>query len=108
MQTSKMQPSSRATLWILGGIVLILLTFLVLLQSSNLWKTFSVDSAGDTLALYSLLSLNFVAFIIFAFIFIRSLLKLLRERRALQLGSKIKTRLLIYFVAVSILPIIAM
>ncbi|MGI9056214.1 MAG: ATP-binding protein, partial [Pyrinomonadaceae bacterium] len=33
---------------------------------------------------------------------------LTRERRALQLGSKIKIRLLIYFCAVSLLPLIAM
>jgi len=31
-----------------------------------------------------------------------------RERRELQLGSKIKTRLLFYFIAISFLPIIAM
>jgi len=36
------------------------------------------------------------------------LLKLSRERRALELGSKIKTRLLIFFIAGSLLPIIAM
>ena len=98
----------RTPPWLLGGLVFILLTFLILLQSSNLWKTLSVESASDTLLLYALSSLNFFAFVIFGFIFIRSLLKLLRERRALQLGSKIKTRLLMYFFAVSLLPIIAM
>ncbi|MBA2440192.1 MAG: hypothetical protein H0V50_05905, partial [Thermoleophilaceae bacterium] len=98
----------RTPPWILGSIVLTLLTTLVVLQSSNLWKSFSIETASDTLTLYGLLSLNFIAFIIFASIFIRSILKLVRERRALALGSRIKTRLLIYFVAVSILPIIAM
>ena len=94
--------------WLLGVLVLTLLTILVLLQSSNLWKSFSVETASDTILLYALSSLNFFAFVIFAFIFIRSLLKLRRERRALQLGSKIKTRLLLYFFAISLLPIIAM
>ena len=94
--------------WLLGGLVLILLTLLVLLQSSNLWKSLVVDSASDRLLLYALSSLNFFAFVIFGFIFIRSLLKLRRERRDLALGSKIKIRLLQYFFAISLLPIIAM
>ncbi len=100
--------ADRKPPWFLGGFVLLLLTFLIILQSSNLWKNLAVDSAGDTLLLYGLSSLNFIAFVIFAFILIRSLLKLSQERRALQLGSKIKTRLLVYFAAISILPLIAM
>lgn len=99
---------SRISPWILGGFVLVLLTVLILLQTSNLWKDLSVETASDTLLLYALISLNFVAFIIFGFIFLRSIVKLNRERRALQLGSKIKTKLLIYFAAISLLPIVAM
>lgn len=98
----------RSFPYVLGAIVLLLLTLLILLQSSNLWKNLSVESASDTLLLYALSSLNFVAFVVFGFIFIRNILKLTRERRALALGSKIKTRLLIYFCAVSLLPLIAM
>jgi two-component system, NtrC family, nitrogen regulation sensor histidine kinase NtrY len=101
-------PKRRSPPWILGGLVFFLLTGLVLLQTSNLWKELEVSTANDTLALYALSSLNFIAFVIFAFIFVRSLVKLRRERRALAIGSKIKTRLLIYFFAVSLLPIIAM
>jgi nitrogen fixation/metabolism regulation signal transduction histidine kinase len=94
--------------WLLGGLVLVLFTFLVLLQTSNYWKDIAVDSVGDTLLLYALSSLNFFAFVILGFIFVRSLLKLRRERRDLALGSKLKSRLLQYFFAISLLPIIAM
>ncbi|MEP6847630.1 MAG: ATP-binding protein [Acidobacteriota bacterium] len=94
--------------WIMGVVVLILFGLLIMLQSSNLWKTFSVETASDTILLYGLSSLNFIAFIIFGFIFLRNLIKLTRERKTLALGAKIKTRLLAYFVAISILPIIAM
>lgn len=107
-QSPQKQARRRRFPWILGGIVLLLFTLLVLLQSSNLWKTLSVTSATDTVLLYALSSLNFVAFVIFAFILVRSLLKLRQERKALQLGSKIKTRLLVYFFAISLLPLIAM
>src|SRR5688500_9196709 len=99
---------SRITHCILGFFVLVLLTVLVLLQTSNLLRDFTVDTASDTLLLYALSSLNFIAFVIFGFIFLRSLTKLMRERRTLELGSKIKTRLLLYFAAISILPIVAM
>ncbi len=100
--------SKRRTPWFLGAFVFFLLLLLVLLQSSNLWKELEVQSASDTLLLYALSSLNFFAFIIFGFIFIRSLVKLMRERRAFQLGSKIKTKLLMYFFAISLMPIMAM
>ena len=98
----------RTPLWFLGGIVIVLLTILVLLQSSNLWKNLSVETASDTVLLYGLSSLNFFALIIFGFIFFRNLLRLIRDRRASILGSKIKTRLLIYFFGISLLPLIAM
>lgn len=84
------------------------LAVLVILQSTSLWKEFAIRSSSDLLLLYALSSLNFIAFIIFAFIFGRSIVKLVRERRTFELGAKIKTRLLIYFFAVSLLPIIAM
>ncbi len=109
MSSNNPQNKKRlAPIWLLGLIVLALLTFLILLQTSNLWKSLSVETASDTLTLYALSTLNFIAFVIFAFIFIRNIVKLARERRSFQLGAKIKTRLLIYFAAVSILPIIAM
>jgi PAS domain S-box-containing protein len=45
---------------------------------------------------------------VFSFILLRSLLRLRRERRERQPGSRIQTRLLIYFVGLSLLPITAM
>lgn len=98
----------RSPPWIIGGLVIVLLALLVYLQSSDFWRWFSDESVSSRLLLYALSSLNFIAFIIFAFILLRSLLKLMRERRTYQIGAKIKTRLLIYFIGLSILPIIAM
>ncbi|HZE68193.1 MAG TPA: ATP-binding protein [Pyrinomonadaceae bacterium] len=97
----------RMLLWTLGLTVLLLLAIIVS-QQLWLWTVIPSDSASDTLLLYALSTLNFVAFVVFSFIFIRNLLKLRRERRERELGSKIKTRLLVYFVAISFLPIIAM
>ena len=94
--------------WVLGLLVLVTFTVLTMLQISNEWKRFSVDTASDTILLYALSSLNFIALIVFGFIFLRSIVKLMRERRALKLGSKLKTKLLVYFAAISLLPIFAM
>src|SRR5882724_9176628 len=94
-------------LWALGLTVLLLLGIIVS-QQLWLWTVIRPDNASDTLGLYALSTLNFVAFVVFAFIFVRNLLKLRRERRERQLGSKIKTRLLVYFISISFLPITAM
>jgi PAS domain S-box-containing protein len=106
-RAGKLTRRRRILLWGLGIMVLLLLSIIVS-QQLWLWTVLPPDTASDTLLLYALSTLNFVAFVVFSFIFVRNLLKLRRERRELQLGSKIKTRLLVYFIAISFLPIIAM
>ena len=97
----------RILLWVLGGTVLLLLANIVS-QQLWLWTVVRPDTASDALTLYALSTLNFVAFVVFLFIFVRNLLKLRRERKERQLGSKVKTRLLVYFISISFLPITAM
>lgn len=94
--------------WLLAGIVLILLAIIVAQQLFNFATVLPSETGSDTLLLYALSSLNFAAFIVFSFILLRSLLRLRRERRERQPGSKIQTRLLIYFIGLSLLPITAM
>jgi len=108
MSQNEQPKRKRKVPWVLGLIVLSLLVLLVMLQASNLWKSFTVETASDTLLLYGLSSLNFAALVVFGFIFLRSVVKLIRERRSLQLGAKLKTRLLLYFALISLMPIFAM
>ncbi len=98
----------RKTAWLLGTLTVTLFALLIILQSTNLWKNLAIESSSDLLLLYALSSLNFIALVIFGFIFLRSIVKLVRERRTFELGAQIKTRLLIYFFIVSLLPIFAM
>ena len=98
----------RVALWLLIGIVAILLAIIVAQQLFNLGAVVPPETGSDTLLLYALSSLNFAAFIVFSFILLRNLLKLRRERRERQLGSRIQTRLLVYFIGLSLLPITAM
>jgi len=97
----------RVLLWVLGGTVLLLLAIIVS-QQLWLWTVVRPETPADALVLYALSTLNFVAFVVFLFIFVRNLLKLRRERKERQLGSKVKTRLLVYFISISFLPITAM
>src|SRR6185312_16603364 len=106
-RTPKLTRRRRILLWTLGMTVLLLLSIIVS-QQLWLWTVIPPDTASDAIVLYALSTLNFVAFVVFSFIFVRNILKLRRERRERQLGSKIKTRLLVYFIAISFLPIIAM
>ena len=94
--------------WLLAGTVLMLLAIIVAQQLFNFATVLPPETGSDTLLLYALSSLNFAAFIVFSFILLRSLLRLRRERRERQPGSKIQTRLLIYFIGLSLLPITAM
>lgn len=85
-----------------------MLALIVAQQLFNFAAVLPPETGSDTLLLYALSSLNFAAFIVFSFILLRSLLRLRRERRERQPGSKIQTRLLIYFIGLSLLPITAM
>ena len=110
-QTNHERPtrSRRRTVpWLLAVIVALLLAIIVAQQLFNLGTVVPPETGSDTLLLYALSSLNFAAFIVFSFILLRNLLKLRRERRERQLGSKIQTRLLVYFIGLSLLPITAM
>src|ERR1044071_8557313 len=96
------------TPWLLGASVLMMLALIASQQLFNVSAVLPPETASDTLLLYALSSLNFAAFMVFSFILLRSLLRLRRERREREPGSRIQTRLLIYFIGLSLLPITAM
>ncbi|HEV8135869.1 MAG TPA: ATP-binding protein [Pyrinomonadaceae bacterium] len=97
----------RLLLWALGITVALLLSIIVS-QQLWLWTVVTPDTPSDAILLYALSTLNFVGFVVFSFIFVRNILKLRRERAERQLGSKLRTRLLVYFISISFLPITAM
>lgn len=101
-------PRGRAARWILAGIVFFLLVLIVAQQLFNLGAVLPPETGSDTLLLYALSSLNFAAFVVFSFILLRNLLRLRRERHDRRPGAKIQTRLLAYFIGLSLLPIAAM
>jgi PAS domain S-box-containing protein len=72
----------------------------------NLAPFVTPDTAAETLLLYALSTLNFLAFVTLLFVLLRNVLKLVRERRAAMLGSKFKSRLVSYAIGLSLLPVL--
>jgi len=63
------------------------------------------SSPGQTLLLLSLSAVIFLAFVIFALILLRILLKLYVERRQQRLGAKFKTTMVVAFLGLSLVPV---
>src|SRR5262249_24826139 len=51
-------------------------------------------------------TINFLAFVVLLMILIRNIIKLRRERLERKLGARFKTRIVIFFIALSTLPVI--
>ena len=97
----------RLTKVIILSIVLLLLMLSLIAQGGfNLTPFVTPDTAAETLLLYALSTLNFLAFVTLLFVLLRNVLKLVRERRAARLGSKFKSRLVSYAIGLSLLPVL--
>jgi two-component system, NtrC family, nitrogen regulation sensor histidine kinase NtrY len=84
----------RATkIIIIASVVLLLMLSLIAQGGFNLRPFLSPETAGETLLLYALSTLNFFAFITLLFVLLRNIIKLERERRAGIAGSRFKARL---------------
>ena len=64
------------------------------------------DSASEAVILYALSTINFLAFVLLLMVLVRNIIKLRQERRQMKLGAKFKTRLVTYFISLSLLPVI--
>lgn len=91
--------------------ILVVSVVLVLLSAAwftrgefSLRSLLGLDSPDDSLALIALSAINFVALVTIAFVLVRHLLKLVRERREGRLGSQFKTRMVAGSVALTLLP----
>ena len=98
-------PKMRSASIIGASVVVVVLIVSVFgLTSLNL----SFISPGDsvqTILLFVLSTIIFLGLVIFGFILFRSLLKLYLDRRAKQLGSKFKTKLVCGALGLSVLPV---
>ncbi len=93
---------------IIASLVLLLMLSLIAQGGFNLSPFVSPETAGETLLLYALSTLNFFAFIALLFVLLRNIIKLERERRAGVAGSRFKARLVFYTIGLSLLPVVLM
>ena len=61
---------------------------------------------SDILWLYTLSAINFLAFVVFLMVLGRNVLKLMRERSTNQIGARFKIQLVLFSIAISLLPLI--
>jgi two-component system, NtrC family, nitrogen regulation sensor histidine kinase NtrY len=105
--TNRHEPSRRRMTVIILSIVVLLLMLSLIAQSGFNLKPFVMpDTAAETLLLYALSTLNFLAFVTVLFVLLRNVIKLVREQRASRIGSKFKARLVSYAIGLSLLPVL--
>src|SRR5581483_9492795 len=95
----------RLRIVIVLSLITIGLATIIMFQSSfrnNLAPT----ASGDILWLYTLSVINFLAFAVFFMVLGRNVLKLMRERASNQVGARFKTQLVLFSIAISLLPLI--
>ncbi len=90
--------------------LIIFITILVVLVLT-IWETQILRpdfpfSTSQRVVLFALININIILLLLLIFLVIRNLLKLVTERRQKILGSKIRTRLVMGFVTLSLIPTI--
>ncbi|HKX28796.1 MAG TPA: ATP-binding protein [Blastocatellia bacterium] len=63
------------------------------------------SSVSETFSLYVLSTINFLAFLVLLMALVRNIIKLRRERSEKKIGARFKTRLVVFFIALSLLPV---
>jgi two-component system nitrogen regulation sensor histidine kinase NtrY len=95
----------RTRIIILALATVPLFTILFVQAAFNTEKWFSPSSVDETISLYVLTTVNFLAFVILLMALVRNIIKLRQEGLERKLGSRFKTRLASFFVILSILPV---
>ncbi len=102
-----MSPTRRKThLWLGFGGLLVALLLAAVFTLGSLDVPFQPRQWNEVLLLYALSTFIVAALLVFGLILIRSLLRLWAERRAAQLGSRFKTKMVLGAMAISLLPVV--
>lgn len=90
---------------ILIGIISILILVLTTLEM-KLPQVSSKVPVADNIIIFTLININIILILLLIFLVIRNLVKLLFERKRKVLGSKLRTKLVVAFVSLSLIPTI--
>lgn len=100
------QSRRRIRIFVLATLTVVLFVLLFVQSAFDTLRWLRPTSASETLILYALSTVNLMAFIVLLMVLVRNIIKLRRERSESKLGSKFKTRLVKYSIALSLLPVI--
>ncbi len=105
-EVAKRRHKRRRTRIILLSLVTVPVFILLFVQAAfdtNQWIIPS--SVNETISLYVLSTINFLAFIVLLMALVRNIIKLRQEGLERKLGGRFKTRLVRFFIIVSVLPV---
>ena len=103
---AKRQVSRRRVRIVVLALATTLLFALLFVQAAfNTLNWLRPSSVSETLSLYVLSTINFLAFVVLLMVLVRNIMKLRRERLQRKLGARFKTRLVIFFIALSLMPV---
>jgi PAS domain S-box-containing protein len=97
----------RGTLILLGAVVFVLLLLLIALNAFNV-RALTPHTTGQIFLLTSLSVLVFLLFVTVLVLLLRNLIKLLAEQRSQVLGARLRTRMFIGALLVSLVPALFM
>ncbi len=102
---SPRQASTRKTAWVLALLLALLGLWAVLTWFQ--WRWFGAPLRGgvrDTVTVFGLVNLNILLLLLLLYLSLRHLTKLVFERRRGVLGARLKTRLVLAFLALTVIP----
>ncbi|MDX1501217.1 MAG: ATP-binding protein [Thermoanaerobaculia bacterium] len=92
--------------WIFGGLAGLLLVLSAIYYLIGRGRQLPADLVTNRLLLLAIWYVNLVLIIVIAFVLLRNLFKLLVERHYKILGSKLRTKLVMTFIGLSLLPVL--
>jgi PAS domain S-box-containing protein len=91
--------------WVGFALTAVALLGAAVFMLGSLKPPFEPGEGNDLVVLFGLSTLIGIAFLVFSLVLTRSLLRLWAERRAGQLGSRFKTKLVLGAIGISLLPV---
>jgi len=97
------KPTRRKREWIITLVVFLLLIVFTRFEAQLFQLTAKLPLSNSILVL-AIINLNILLIILFLFLIFRNLFKLLLERRRAVPGAKLRTKLVVTFIALSLIP----
>ncbi|HJY85950.1 MAG TPA: ATP-binding protein [Candidatus Acidoferrales bacterium] len=100
--------SRKSQLWLVFGGLLVTLLLAGVFTLGSLDLPFEPRRWDEVVVLYAVSTFIVAALLVFGLVLTRSLLRLWMERRAAQLGSRFRTKMVLGAMAISLLPVVFM